>query len=259
MDQGPLVLVRLPRVCDLPGNAEYWQGFGVQPMGKEPTVMSAGKTIVFIAAVLMTLPGTVRADRHMPTLPMAEKPDDGMYAQEWLYKSSLDLRRDLAATEKEGKRLVIFWEQVECPNCTSMYEINLRIPRLVEKIKKNFNVIKLDILGERQVTGLDGAVLAEKDLASTNKIYYTPTLQFLPDSLELAAGGKDGVSEVFRPEGYFKPYHFYFLFHYVQSKGYESEPSFQRWLAVIGKDMQARNITYDLWADSLPPDLLNQY
>ena len=221
--------------------------------------MAALKAIVFIVAVILTVSGPARADRHLPTLPITEVADDGMYAQKWLYKSSLNLQVDLAATRKEGKRLVIFWEQKECSYCQPMYEINLRIPRMVEKIKSNFNVIKLDILGERQVTGLDGAVLAEKDLASTNKIYYTPTLQFLPDSLELAAGGKDGVSEVFRPEGYFKPYHFYFLFHYVQSKGYESEPSFQRWLAVIGKDMQARNITYDLWADSLPPDLLNQY
>ena len=221
--------------------------------------MSVGKTIVFIAAFLMTLPGTVRADRHMPTLPMAEKPDDGMYAQKWLYKSSLDLRRDLAATEKEGKRLVIFWEQVECAYCKPMYELNLRIPRLVEKIKKNFNVIKLDILGERKVTDLDGTVLAENELAEKFKIYYTPTLQFLPESLELAAGRNGKESEVFRPEGYFKPFHFNFLFHYVQSKGYESEPNFQRWLAVIGKDMQAKNITYDLWADSLPPDLPNEF
>lgn len=228
-------------------------------MGKEPTVMSAGKTVVFIAAVLMTLSGAVRADRHMPTLPIAEKPDDGMYAQKWLYKSSLNLRRDLAATEKEGKRLVILWEQVECPYCKPVYELNLRIPRLVEKIKKNFNVIKLDILGARKVTGLDGTILAEHELAGKFKVYYTPTLQFLPESLEPASGGNDRELEVFRSEGYFKPFHFYFLFHYVQSKGYESEPSFQRWLGVIGKDMQARNITYDLWADSLPPDLPNEY
>ena len=64
---------------------------------------------------------------------------------------------------------------------------------------------------------------------------------------------------MFRSEGYFKPFHFYFLFHYVQSKGYESQPSFQRWLGLIGKDMQAMNIKYDLWVDALPPDLPKKY
>lgn len=221
--------------------------------------MAARKTIVFIAAVMLTAPGPVRADRHLPTLPIADIAADGMYAQKWLYKSSLNLKADLAATEKEGKRLVIFWEQRECSYCKPVYELNLRIPRMVEKIKNNFNVVKLDILGERKVTDLDGAVLAEKDLALKYKVRYTPTLQFMAESVAKAAGRDGGESDVFRPEGYFKPFHYYFLFHYVQSKGYESQPNFQRWLGEIGKGMQAKGITYDLWADGLPPKLPNEY
>ena len=221
--------------------------------------MAARKTIFFIAAVLLTVPGPARADRHLPTLPVAEIAADGMYAQEWLYKSALNLPADLAAAERDGKRLVIFWEQRECSYCTTMYELNLRIPRMIDKIKNNFNVVKLDIWGERKVTDLDGTVLAEKELAEKYQIRYTPTLQFLSESVAKAAG-RDGLeSEAFRFEGYFKPFHFYFLFHYVQSKGYESQPDFQRWLSAIGKGMQAKGITYDLWADGLPPNLPNQY
>ncbi len=221
--------------------------------------MTAWKTIVFIAAVMVTVSGPARADRHMPTLPMPEMADDGMVAQKWLYKGSLDLRKDLAATVKEGRRLVIFWEQKDCLYCKPMYEINLRIPRIVEKITKNFNVVKLDIGGDREVTDLDGTVLAEKDLARKFKIFQTPTLQFLTESLEKAAGRNARESEVFRPEGYFKPFHFNFFFHYVQSKGYESQPSFQRWLGDIGKVLQAKNVKYDLWADALPPNLPNEF
>ena len=221
--------------------------------------MVAWKTIVFIAAVMLTVSGPVRADRHTPTLPMPGLADDGMYAQKWLYETSLDLRKDLAAAEKEGKRLVIFWEQKECLYCQPMYEINLRIPRIVEKITKNFNVVKLNIGGGRQVTDLDGTVLAETELAIKSKIFQTPTLQFLTESLAKAAGRNARESEVFRPEGYFKPFHFNFLFHYVQSKGYESQPSFQRWLGDIGKVMQAKNIKYDLWADALPSNLPKEY
>ena len=221
--------------------------------------MTAWKTIVFIVAVMLTVSGPVRADRHMPTLPMTEIDDDGMYAQKWLYKSSLNLQADLAATERDSKRLVIFWEKRECPYCKTMYKVNLRILRVVEKIKKNFNVIKLDIWGDRKVTDLDGTVLAEKELAGKYEIRYTPTLQFLSESLEKAAGKNGKESKAFRFEGYFKPFHFYFLFHYVQSKGYESQPNFQRWLGDIGKGMQKKNIKYDLWADALPPNLPNEY
>ena len=153
-----------------------------------------------------------------------------MYAQTWLYESSFDLRKDLAATAKQGKRLVIFWEQNYCFNCKPLYEVNLRIPRIVEKITKNFNVIKLDILGERMVTDLDGTTLSEEKLAMKSDVAFTPTLQFLPESLEQAAGRNIKEAEVFRSEGYFKPFHFNFLFHYVQSKGYENQSEFQRWL-----------------------------
>ncbi len=219
--------------------------------------MAARKTLVFIAAVMLTVSGPVRADRHVPTLPMAEMTDGGMHAQNWFYESVLDLRKDLTATERDGKRLVIFWEQKDC--CKPMYEVNLRIPQVVEKITKNFNVIKLDIWGERKVTDLDGTVLAEKDLARKYQIRYSPTLQFLSESLEMAAGKNGKESEVLRIESYVKPFHFYFLFHYVQSKGYASEPNFQRWLGNIGKGLQEKNIKYDLWADALPPNLPNQY
>ena len=221
--------------------------------------MNAWKPIVFVAAILLTVSGPAQADRHMPTLPKPEMADDGMYAQKWLYKSSLNLQEDLAATQREGKRLVFLWEQPDCLYCQPMYEVNLRIPRLVDKIKNNFNVIRLDIWGDRKITDLDGTVLAEKELAGKYGIQYTPTLQFLPESLAKAAGKIGKELEVFRSEGYFKPFHFYFLFHYVQSKGYESQPSFQRWLSLIGKDMQAMNIKYDRWVDALPPDLPKKY
>ena len=221
--------------------------------------MTACKTIVFIAAVLLTVSGPVRANGHLPTLPMPEMTDDGMHAQEWFYESFLDLRDDLAATRQEGKRLVIFWEQRGCPYCKRMHEVNLRIPRIVEKIKNSFNVINLDIWGARKVTDLDGAVLAEKELANKYRILYTPTLQFLPESLENVAGRNGKESEVLRIAGYFKPFHFYFLFHYVQSKGYESQPNFQRWLSAIGKGLMEKNIKYDLWADALPPNLPKKY
>jgi len=221
--------------------------------------MIAWKTFVWVIATALTVSMPVRADRHMPLLPAAKITDDGMYAQTWLYGSSMDLRKDLTATTKQGKRLVIFWEQKDCAYCKPMYDVNLRIPRIVEKVTKKFNVIKFDVKGERAVTDLDGTTLTEGELARKSRVMYTPTLQFLPESVEKAAGQNIGESEVFRAETYFKPFHFNFIFHYVQTKGYKSEPNFQRWLGNIGRGLEADGIKYDLWADALPPHLPDKY
>lgn len=225
----------------------------------DPTAMTIWKPIISIVTVLLMTVGPARADRHTPSLPLPKMGDNGMYAQEWLYKSSLNLRTDLSATRKEGKRFVILWEQKDCLYCQPTYEVNLRIPRVIEKIKKNFNVVKLDIMGNRKFTDLDGTVRTEGELAAKYKVQYTPTYQFLPESLEKAAGKPVGDLDSFRFQGHFKPFHFYFMFHYVQAKGYEFEPSFQRWLGNIGKDMQAKGIKYELWVDHLPPNLPDQY
>jgi len=221
--------------------------------------MTIWTTLVIFGAGLLMATSPVLADRHTPSLPMAKIGDNGMYAQDWLFNTSMNLRKDLATTRKEGKRFIILWEQQDCLYCAPTYEVNLRIPRVVNKIAKNFNVVKLDILGNRKVTDLDGTVLPEKELAIKYGIQYTPTYQFLPESLEKAAGKVGRDLDVFRFEGYFKPFHFYFMFHFVQAKGYEVEPSFQRWLGNIGKGMVKKGIKYDLWADNLPPNLPDQY
>jgi len=108
---------------------------------------------------------------------------------------------------------------------------NLRIPKIVNYIKSNFFVLQLNLWGSVKVTDFDGETLSEKDLARKHKILFTPTIQFFPDTL----GNVDSVSpgrevEVMQVPGYFKPFEFYYLFHYINEKGYEQEPSFQAWL-----------------------------
>ncbi len=221
--------------------------------------MIAWRMVLIITSILLMVSGPVQANRHQPTLPAPIMNEEGLHVQPWFYDSKLDLRLDLATAKKAGKRLVIFWEQRDCLYCNSMYQVNLRIPRIIEKINRNFIVIRLNIWGKRKVTDLDGSVQSEEELAGKFHIAFTPTVQFLPGSLEKAAGRSGRESEDFRFEGYFKPFHYYFMFRYVETKGYLSQPSFQRWLGDIGRNLQENNIRYDIWADTLPPDLPDQY
>ncbi|MCH8214369.1 MAG: thioredoxin fold domain-containing protein [Proteobacteria bacterium] len=205
--------------------------------------------VVALCVVVGSGAALAKGDR----LPPPEIGDNGSYKQDWFLESFLDLPEDLAESAASGKRLVIFWEQRGCPYCKAMHEINLRIPKIVDYIKANFNVVQLDLWGSREVTDFDGQTLPEKELARKYGVIFTPTLQFFPESLEKVAGRNGKAAEVLRIPGYFKPFHFYFLFHYAYERAYETEPNFQRYLSVKGDELRARGVDMDaqLWADTL--------
>lgn len=208
---------------------------------------------LYSAVIFTFLSSIAMADNHL--LPLPATGEDGMHIQSWFTESFLDLGEDLAEASANGKRLVVVWEQRGCPYCKRMHEVNLRIPRLVNSIKDNFSVIQLNMWGDREVTDFDGEVLSEKELANKWSVMFTPTLSFYPESKDMVPGQNGKESEVLRIPGYFKPFHFYFLFKYVKSNGYKQEPSFQRWLGHIGDELTERKIKFDLYADELPAGL----
>ena len=208
--------------------------------------------IIFAFAMLVLVQPWTATSAQSSTeglLPVATVGENGLHTQPWIEESFLDLGEDLAAAAADGKRLVVLWEQKGCPYCKRMHEVNLRIPRIVESIKKNFVVVQLNLWGDREVTDFDGEVMTEKNLANKYAVLFTPTIQFFPESLEKVAGRAGNEAEVVRIPGYFKPFHFYFLFKYAFSKGYEAEPNFQRWLGSIGRKLDEEGIKYDLYAD----------
>jgi thioredoxin-related protein len=208
---------------------------------------------------LVAKPTTNANGTGQDLLPMPQVGEDGLHAQRWFHESFLDLSEDLQEAQEQGKRLVIFWEQRGCPYCKRAHEINFRIPAMVNYIEKNFIVLQLNLWGDREVTDFDGEKLSEKKLAEKYAILFTPTLQFFPENLEKIAGKKGSDAEVVRIPGYFKPFHFYFLFHYAFDKGYEKQPSFQRWLSNIGRELDEMGVEYELDVDALPKDLPKKY
>ena len=179
--------------------------------------------------------------------------EDGLYQQKWIHESFLDLKEDLIEAKSTNKRFVVFWEQKGCPYCKRMHEVNLRIPRIVKYISENFVAVHLNIWGDKEVTDFDGEVTTEKKLAEKWAVRFTPTIQFFPENpIDISKkNGREG--EVMRIPGYFKPFHFYFLFKYVKAKGYKIEPNFQRWLSSEGDKLAAKglDIQKQLWADKL--------
>ncbi len=199
---------------------------------------------VFVAFVfLLGVPGAAFAEEK-PYEPVLG--EDGLHKQPWFMDSFLDLKEDLAESAAAGKRLAIIWEQRGCPYCRETHRVNFARTEITDYIKKNFNVIQLNLWGDREVTDFDGEKIIEKKLARKNRVMFTPTIQFFPASVAEVAGKKGMDAEAVRMPGYFKPFHFISMFEYVYTNGYKTQ-QFQRWLQAKAKKMQAEGKKVDLW------------
>jgi thioredoxin-related protein len=158
--------------------------------------------------------------------------DDGLYKEPWFLETFLELPDDLEAAHKDGKRFVIMWELKGCPYCKETHFVNFAQKRVADYIQANFEVLQLNIIGDRKVTDFDGEELGEKQLAAKYNVRFTPTFQFFP---ERAAGLKllpPEKREVARAPGYMRPDDFLALFRYVREKAYETK-SFRDFLKTL--------------------------
>ncbi len=199
----------------------------------------------FFAALVVVVWAFLGAARAEPDglLSMPDLGEDGLYRQSWFLESFLDLGDDVEEARAAGKRVAIIWEQRGCPYCRELHQKNLRIPEVVDYVRANFEVIQLNIWGDKEVTDLDGEVLSEKKMARKHRINFTPTVQFLPETREI---GKD-TPESWRLIGYWKPFHFMHSFMYVKEKGYEDEVGFQSWLSEKGEELRKQGKEFEIW------------
>jgi thioredoxin-related protein len=113
----------------------------------------------------------------------------------WFTESFLDFRDDIREAAAGGKRLMIYFGQDGCPYCKAMMRVDFGEPDIVEKTRRRFVAIALDLWGDREVTWIDGRAMPEKELARALGVQFTPTLIFLDE--------KGGVA--LRLNGYLPP------------------------------------------------------
>lgn len=140
----------------------------------------------------------------------------------WFKNSFLDLREDLAEATKSGKRLMLYFYQDGCPYCKELIQINFADKTIADTARKNFDVIALNIWGDREVTGLDGKAVSEKQFATALKVQFTPTLLFLDEQ------GKPAL----RLNGFYPPRKFAAALDYV-SGHQESKTPFADYLKTV--------------------------
>src|SRR3989442_6829966 len=113
----------------------------------------------------------------------------------WFTETFLDFREDVAQAAREGKRLMILFEEDGCPYCKELILTNFSQKTIADKARKKFLAVSLNIWGDREVTWTDGKKFSEKRLAAFLKIQFTPTLLFFDE--------RGGI--VARLNGYYPP------------------------------------------------------
>jgi len=186
-----------------------------------------GGLIGLICVALFAVAGAAAeaADRIEPAVN-----EDGLYTQTWFLDSFLDVRDDVEESAAAGKRFALMFEQKGCIYCKKIHTEVLSDPAINAYIRENFNIVQVNLWGDKEMTDIDGEALAEKDMARRWGVTFTPTIIFLPDTLEGVDGKTAAQVEVARMPGAFGKGTFLAMFEWVKAKGYEGEEHFQKYL-----------------------------
>ncbi len=99
----------------------------------------------------------------------------------WFAETFLDFREDIADARRDGKRLMVYFGQDGCPYCKLLMQTTFTETRIVDKTRKSFVPIALNLWGDREVTWVDGRRMSEKDLGRLLQVQFTPTLLFFDE------------------------------------------------------------------------------
>jgi thioredoxin-related protein len=134
------------------------------------------------------------------------------------------------------KPVMVIFEQASCRECDELHRE--AFPRAeVRLLLERFTVVQADISGARKVVTADGTRVSERDWARALNVVYAPSLVFFDTC------GK----EVFRAEGYLRPFHIASALDYVASGANRDEPSFQRFIQKRADTSRAAGKRVEIW------------
>ena len=139
---------------------------------------------------------------------------DPLTLPDWFKLSFLEIKADIdEAKEEKKKGLIIYFGQKFCPYCNAHIKNNWQQNDIVKYTQDNFDVVAINVKGQRKVVDIDGKVYTEKTFSALKKTNFTPSILFYN------AQGK----EILRLRGYRPPYQFRAALEYVADKHYQKE------------------------------------
>lgn len=135
-----------------------------------------------------------------------------------------------------GKPLAVLFETRRCKPCDEMHDNAFARPSLKAALAK-FDIARLGLGDRAAIVTPDGRRVDAADWARELKVEFTPAVVFFDDR------GR----EVFRFDGYTRPFHFESAFDYVASGAYRRQPQFQRFVQERADKRRAAGQAVDLW------------
>ena len=150
------------------------------------TFVIVGLLLLFSGTVLSA--GEGQLNQGMVNPGFYEKPA-------WFKNSFLELQDELENANENNRQIILYFHQDGCPYCKKLLEDNFSRKDIIDKMRQNFDLLEINMWGDKTVTLLTGEELSEKVFAKQMQVMFTPTLVFLDNK---------GQSQ-FRMNGYYAP------------------------------------------------------
>ncbi len=154
----------------------------------------------------------------------------------WFKESFLDLREDIAEATKAGRRLMVYFYQDGCPYCGKLLRDNFGQKTIADKTRRHFDVIALNIWGDRDVVDLAGKTQPEKTFAKALRVQFTPSLLMFDEQGNVAL----------RLNGYLQPHKFEAAVDFV-GQHLERKQNFADYLATHAREPAATALNEEPW------------
>ncbi|HEC13992.1 MAG TPA: hypothetical protein ENI80_12240 [Acidiferrobacteraceae bacterium] len=184
-------------------------------MMQKPNLMQS--TITLLISIFCALPLAVSAANGSKGEFFGAKPTKH---PEWFKDSFLDFRDDIKMAASQSKRVLLYVYQDGCPYCNKFVDYNFAQKDILDKTQKHFDLIAVNLWGDREVINTQGTVTTEKEFTKSIGVKYTPTLVFFDE--------QGGVA--LRVNGYYPPHNFRIALDYVAEKK-EKTQSFRDYYA----------------------------
>ncbi|MEZ5480188.1 MAG: thioredoxin fold domain-containing protein [Thiolinea sp.] len=122
----------------------------------------------------------------------------------------MDIQDDVDEATAEGRHVMLFFQLNDCPYCDRMLTESFEADPLKIFIQEHFDVIAINVKGDREIAFNEEFSMAEKDLADKLEARATPAILFLN-------ADNDAVVRV---NGYRSPKRFQHILSYVSDKAY---------------------------------------
>ena len=131
---------------------------------------------------------------------------------DWFKESLYDLQGDLEdARDASKKGIMVFFSAKTCSYCMAIIEKAFKQEDIVQRLRKNYDVIGLDVFSDNEIVDLQGKRHWTKDFAVAVKAKFTPTMIFY---------GEGGTTQL-RLLGYQSPEKMRTVLSYLEGDNYK--------------------------------------